>query len=71
MCFLRISPELLELQKSYFHLFASLSKELSDEKRIFPNSVTKSADICKKAVLTEKSRLLEKIRHFEKFKNFF
>ena len=35
MCFSRVSPEPLELQKSYFHLFASLSEELSVEKRIF------------------------------------
>ena len=34
-CFSCISPEPLELQKSYLRLFASLSKELSDEKRIF------------------------------------
>ena len=30
-----ISPEQLELQKSYLHLFASSFKELSDEIRIF------------------------------------
>ena len=34
-CFWYISPEPLELQKIYLHLFASLSKELSDEKTIF------------------------------------
>ena len=34
-CFSCISPEPLELKKSYFHLFASLSKELSDEKEFF------------------------------------
>ena len=34
-CFSCISPEPLELKKSYLHLFASLFKELSDEKRIF------------------------------------
>ena len=33
--FSRISPELLELQKSYLHLFTSSSEELSDEIRIF------------------------------------
>ena len=31
-----ISPEPLELQKSYLHLFASFSKELSDVKIFFP-----------------------------------
>ena len=66
-----ISPEPLELQKSYLHIFASSFRELSDEIRIFSNPVTKSADICQSTVLTEKSKLLEKIRHFEKFKNFF
>ena len=38
MCFFVIdciSPEPLELQKSYFRLLASLPEELSDEKRIF------------------------------------
>ena len=35
LCFSCISSEPIELQKSYFHLFASLSKELSDEKIIF------------------------------------
>ena len=34
-CLLCISPELLEVQKSYLHLFASSSEELSDEIRIF------------------------------------
>ena len=34
-CFSCISPEPLELQKSYLRLFASLSEEISDEKRIF------------------------------------
>ena len=34
-CILCISPEPLELQKSYLRLLASLSEELSDEKRIF------------------------------------
>ena len=32
--FLRISPELRELRKIYYHLFASLSEEVSDEKEI-------------------------------------
>ena len=36
-CFSCISPEPFELQKSYLRLFASLSEELSDEKRIFQN----------------------------------
>ena len=52
--FLRISPEPLELQKSYLHLFASLSKDLSDKKNNFINPGLKSADICKNAVLPEK-----------------
>ena len=60
MCFSRISSEPLELQKSYLHLCASLSKELSDEKKVFLNTVTKSADIFKNAVWPEKSKLLEK-----------
>ena len=34
-CFSCISPEPLELKKRYLHLFASLSKDLSDERRIF------------------------------------
>ena len=34
-CFSCISPEPLELQKSFLRLFASLSEELSDEKIIF------------------------------------
>ena len=34
-CFSRMSPEPLELKKSYLHLFASLFEELSDEKIIF------------------------------------
>ena len=35
LCFSGISTEPLELQKIYFYLFASLSKELSDEKKSF------------------------------------
>ena len=35
----------LSCKKSYFHLFTSLSEELSDEKNNFSNLVTKSADI--------------------------
>ena len=34
-CFPCISPEPLELKKSYLHFFASLSKELSDERIVF------------------------------------
>ena len=64
MCFSRLYPEPLELQKSYLRLFASLSEELSDEKKI-SNPVTKSADIFKNAVFPEKSKLLEIIRHFD------
>ena len=35
MCFSRIYPEPPELQKSYFHLFASLFEDLSDERKKF------------------------------------
>ena len=49
-CFSCVSPEPLELQKSYLHPFASLSEELSDKLRIL-NAVTKSADICKNVSL--------------------
>ena len=59
------------LRKSYLHLFASLSKELSDEKNNFWNPVTKSADICKNAVLPEKSNLLEKSAILINSKTFF
>ena len=52
--FLHISPEPLKLQKSYLHLFAFLSEELSDEKNNFWYSVTKSGNIFKNAVLPEK-----------------
>ena len=65
MWFSHISPEALELLKSDFHIFASLSEELSDEKICFSNLVTISADICKNAVLPEKSKLLEKIHHLK------
>ena len=53
-CFLCISPEPLELQKSYLRLLVSLFEELSDEKQFFSNPFTKSADIFKNAVLPEK-----------------
>ena len=60
MCFSRISPEPLELQKSFLHLFASLSKGLSDE---ILNPLTKSAGIFRNAALPEESKLLEKLCH--------
>ena len=66
--FSHISPEPLELQKSYLHLFISLPEEHSEKKFSIP--VTKPADICKNAVLPEKSKLLKKICNFERFKNF-
>ena len=34
LCFSHISPESLELQKSYMHLFTSLTEKLSDGTRI-------------------------------------
>ena len=66
-----ISPEPLEVKKSYLHLFASLSKELSDEKKNFSNSVTKSTDICKSAVLPEKVSYWKKSRILKNSKTFF
>ena len=57
----------LELQKSFLHLFASLSEELLDKNFFFQTR----SDICKNAVFPEKSKLLEKILYFENIKNFF
>ena len=71
MCFSRIlSPEPLELQRIYLHLFASLSEELSDEKIIFEIR-SQNQLIFSNPGLPEKRRLLETIRRFEKLKNFF
>ena len=70
-CFSCVSPEPIELQKSYLHLFASSSEELSDEIGIIQIRSQNQLIFAKNVVLTEKSKLLEKIRHFEKFKIFF
>ena len=70
-CLSCISPEALELQNSYFHLFASSSEELSDEKRIFQIRSKYQVIFAKTLFFQKKSKLLEKIGHFEKFKNFF
>ena len=66
MCFSRVSPEPLELQKSYFFLFACLSK-----KNNFSNPVAKSADIFKNAVLPEKISDWKKSTIFKNSKKFF
>ena len=60
-----ISPEPLELQKSYFHQFASLSEELSDEKRIFQIRLQNQL-IFAKTLFCQK-----KVSYFETFKNVF
>ena len=69
--FSRISPEPLELQKSYLHLFTSLFKELSDENDFFPIQSQNQLIFLKTLFCQKKSKILERIRHFEKFKNFF
>ena len=71
MCISRISLEPLELHKSYLHLFASLSKEVSDDNTFFQIWVLNKLIFAKSLFCQKKSKLLEKIRHFEKIKNFF
>ena len=70
LCFSRISPEPLELQQNYLNLFASLSKELSDEATIFQFGY-KISWYLQKRCFARKNMLLEKIGHFKKFKSFF
>ena len=63
-----ISPEPLELKKSYLHPYL---KSFQMKEEFFQIRLQNQLIFAKNAVLTEKSKLLEKIRHFEKFKNFF
>ena len=70
MCFSRISPEPLELQKFFLHLFASLYKKLSSNNKM-SNPVAKSADMCKNAVLPEKVSHWKKSAILKKSKTFF
>ena len=71
MCFSRISPESLELQKSYMHLFTSLTSFRWNKN--CSNLVTKSADFSKNAVLPEKKYAIGKNPPFwkksKKFRN--
>ena len=59
-CFSRISPEPLELQKSYLHLFASLSNELSDLKKAFFKSGQKISGYLQKRCFARKKQAIGK-----------
>ena len=58
--FFRISPEPLELQKIYLHVFIIIFEELSAETRIFSNPMAQSADIGKNVNFSNKKLAIRK-----------